>query len=197
MLTVVGTTPSRTFRVFWALEELGLPYERLTEHAQSQAVFALNPLGQIPILKDDKTILTDSLAILHYLADRHGGLTYPAGSVERSRMDARINFLLTELEAPIWLMARHGFVLPKERRHPGLRPMCEADFAYGEAKFAKLLGDAAFFAGDTLTLADIIAGQIASWARAAKITLQTTTAEYLSRMEDRSAWQRALQENQD
>ena len=109
-------------------------------------------------------------------------------------MDARINFLLTEMEAPIWLMARHGFVLPKEMRQPGLRPMCEADFAFGEAKFARLLGDAAFFAGDTLTLADIIAGQIASWARGAKIPLQPATAAYLARMEARPAWQRALEE---
>ncbi len=194
MLTVVGTTPSRTFRVFWALEELGLPYEREAEHAQSEAVFALNPLGQIPILKDGENVLTDSLAILHYLADRHDGLTYPPASVERAHMDARINFLLTELEAPIWLMARHGFVLPKERRHPGLRPMCEADFAFGEGKFAKLLGDKEFFAGDKLTLADIIAGQIASWSRAAKITLQPATAEYLARMENRPAWQRALKD---
>lgn len=194
MLTVVGTTPSRTFRVFWALEELGLPYKREAKHAQSEAVFALNPMGQIPVLKDGETILTDSLAILHYLADNHDALTYPPGSIQRAHMDARINFLLTEMEAPIWLMARHGFVLPKERRHAGLRPMCEADFAFGEAKFANLLGDAEYFAGDQLTLADIIAGQIASWARAAKITLQPTTAKYLTRMEERPAWQRALKD---
>ena len=194
MLRVVGTVPSRTFRVFWALEEMGLPYERVTEHAQSKAVFDLNPLGQIPILKDGETVLTDSLAILHYLADRNGRLTYPPGSVERARMDARINFLLTEMEAPIWLMARHGFVLPKDQRVPGLRPMCEADFARGEAKFAKLLGAAEFFAGDDLTLADIVAGQIASWARAAKIPLQPTTAAYLARMESRPAWKAARAE---
>ncbi len=192
MLTVIGTVPSRTFRVFWALEELGLPYERLTEHAQSEAVFKLNPLGQIPVLKDGDTVLTDSLAILHYLADRNGGLTFPAGSVDRARMDARINFLLTEMEAPIWLMARHGFVLPKDQRTPGLRPMCEADFARAEAKFAKLLGDAEYFAGNTFTLADIIAAQIASWARAARITLQPTTASYLARMEARPAWGKAM-----
>ncbi len=116
---------------------------------------------------------------------------YPPGSVERARMVARINFVLTELEAPIWLMARHGFVLPKDMRVSGLRPMCEADFAFGEAKFARLLQDAPFFAGDSLTLADIIAGQIASWARAAKISLQPATAAYLARMEARPAWQRA------
>ena len=192
MLTVVGTAPSRTFRIFWALEELGLPYNREPEHAQSDPVRALNPLGQIPILKDGEHVLTDSLAILHYLTAREGQLTFPPGTVERAHMDARVNFLLTELEAPIWLMARHGFVLPKSMRVSGLRPMCEADFAFGEKKFARLLGEAEFFAGDRLTIADIIAGQIARWAQAAKITLQPTTAAYLARMEARPAWQRAV-----
>ena len=192
MLTVVGTAPSRTFRVFWALEEMGIPYQREAEHAQSDPVRALNPLGQIPILKDGDHVLTDSLAILHYLTAREGKLTYNPGTLERAHMDARINFLLTELEAPIWLMARHGFVLPKEMRVSGLRPMCEADFAFGEKKFARLLSDAPFFAGDDLTIADIIAGQIARWARDARIELQPSTAAYLARMEARPAWQRAL-----
>ena len=194
MYTVVGTAPSRTFRVFWALEEMGLPYTRQGDYAQSEPVRALNPLGQIPILIDGDTTLTDSLAILNYLADRNGQLTYPPGTAERAGMDARINFILTELEAPIWLMARHGFVLPEKMRHKGLRPMCEADFAFGEQKFARLLGEAEFLAGDTLTLADIIAGQTFSWARAAKVPLQASTATYLARMEARPAWQRAGQD---
>ena len=191
MLTVVGTVPSRAFRVFWALEEMGLPYNRRIEQAQSDSVRALNPMGQIPVLMDGDHVLTDSLAILHYLADQNGMLTYAPGSVERAKLDARINFLLTEMEAPIWLMARHGFVLPKNMRQKGLRPMCEADFTFGEAKFAQLLGDNEFFAGADLTLADIIAGQIASWARGAKMPLQPTTSDYLARMEARPAWQRA------
>ena len=39
--------------------------------------------------------------------------------------------------------------------------------------------------GDRLTLADIVTAQIASWARAAKVTIQPTTAAYLARMEAR------------
>ena len=84
MLTVVGTPPSRTFRVLWALEEMGLDYTRQADHAQSDPVFALNPLGQIPILKDGDQVLTDSLAILHYLADRNGQLTYAPGTTDRA-----------------------------------------------------------------------------------------------------------------
>lgn len=195
MLRVTGTIGSRTFRVLWALEELGLEFEHRAHAPQSEPVWALNPLGQVPILEDGDAVLTDSLAILHYLADRAGKLTYPAGTVERAHMDARINFVLTEMEAPLWLMARHRFVLPEDQRIPGMREVAEADFGRGEAKFAKLIGDAEFFSGDSFTIADIIAGHVANWAVNAKVELKTTQArDYLSRMQARPAWSKARAE---
>ncbi|MCV6593060.1 MAG: glutathione S-transferase family protein [Silicimonas sp.] len=191
MLKVLGTAQSRAFRVWWALEEMGREYERQIALPQSPEVRTLNPLGQVPVMVDGEEVLTDSLAILNYLADREGALTYSVGTPERARMEARINFVLTEMEAPIWLMARHGFVLPKDQRVEGMRPICEAEFARGEKKFAALLGDAEFLAGDRLTLADIIAGQVIAWARMAKMPLAPESAAYLARMEARPAWQRA------
>jgi glutathione S-transferase len=191
MLKVLGTVQSRAFRVWWALEEMGREYERQIALPQSPEVRTLNPLGQVPVMVDGEEVLTDSLAILNYLADREGALTYSVGTPERARMEARINFVLTEMEAPIWLMARHGFVLPKDQRVKGMRPICEAEFARGEKKFAALLGDAEFLAGDRVTLADIIAGQVIAWARMAKMPLAPESAAYLARMEARPAWQRA------
>ena len=115
MLTVYGTRPSRTFRVLWALEEMGLDYTFEKTFPQSDQMFAVNPLGQAPAMRDGDELLTDSIAILNYLADRHKKLTYPPGSTERALMDARVSFLLTEVDAPIWLMGRHGFVPPVRR----------------------------------------------------------------------------------
>lgn len=189
MLTVIGPKGGRVFRVVWALEEMGLPYEHEIARPHSEGMYAVNPLGQAPALRDGEAVLTDSLAILHYLADRTGKLTYPAGSVERARMDARINFVLTEMEAPIWLMARHGFVLPKEQRAPGMRAVAEADFARAEAKFETLLGGHAFLCGDDFTLADIFAGDMVRWARQAKIELTSEVlADYSDRLAARPAW---------
>ena len=193
MLTVIGAPGGRTIRVLWLLAELGQEFSHDPARPQSPEMFAVNPLGQAPALKDGDHVLTDSLAILHYLADRAGEFTYPAGTHERALLDARINFVLTEMEAPIWLMARHGFVLPKDQRHPGMREIAEPDFARAEVKFEKLLGGAEFFAGDGFTIADIVAGHTLGWAEGAKIHLKSAVVkDYLSRMQARPAWSNAV-----
>lgn len=189
MLTVIGPKGGRVFRVVWALEEMGLPYQHEVALPHSEGMYAVNPLGQAPALRDGDAVLTDSLAILHYLGDRTGKLTFPPGSVARAKMDARINFVLTEMEAPIWLMARHGFVLPKEQRAPGMRAVAEADFARAEAKFETLLGGHTFLCGDDFTLADVFAGDMVRWARQAKIELTSEVlADYSDRLAARPAW---------
>lgn len=193
MLTVIGPKGGRVFRVIWTLEELGLDYRHEIARPHSEGMFAVNPLGQAPALLDGDAVLTDSLAIMHYLADRAGRLTFPPGTVERAKMDARINFVLTEMEAPVWLMARHGFVLPEEARIPGMRAVAEADFARAEAKFETLLGDDAFFGGDVFSLADMFAADLARWARQAKIPLTSDMfAAHADRMAARPAWIRAV-----
>lgn len=189
MLSVIGQTQSRTFRVLWCLEELGLPYEQLPERPHSKLVKSLNPLGQVPILKDGDKVMTDSLAILYHLSDRAGKLTYSAGSTRRARMDARINFALGEMEAPLWLMARHSFVLPETMRHPEIKPWLRDDFALAEAKFETLLGDGEFFGGDRFTIADIIVTHIAGWAINAKVDLTSKAlSDYMNRMRARPAY---------
>ena len=189
MLTVIGPKGGRGFRVIWTLEELGLPYEHEIARPHSEGMYAVNPLGQAPALRDGDVVMTDSLAIMNYLADRAGRLTYPAGSVERAQMDARINFVLTEMEAPIWLMARHGFVLPRDARAPGMRAVAEADFARAEAKFETLLAGEEFFGGDAFSLADIFAADLARWALQAKVPLTSGVFQsYFERMCARPAY---------
>lgn len=194
MLKLIGGRRNRGFRVMWALEELGLPYMLEEARPQSPEVFAVNPLGQVPVLLDGDAVVTDSLAILHYLADRNGALTYPAETVERAMLDARINFVLTEMEAPLWLMARHGFVLPEDQRIPGMRAVAEADFARAAARLELLLGDAEFIAGEGFTIADIVAGHTANWARNAKVPVDGALLAYLDRMTARDGFRRAMGE---
>ncbi len=190
-LTIVGATRSRTFRVLWLAEELGLTYTHAAEMPRSEAVTRLNPLGQIPVITDGDIVIPDSLAILHYLADRAGRFTHPAGTPERAIMDARINFVLTELEAPLWLAARHSFILPEDRRHPEIKPWLRDDFRDAGEKFVRLLGDAAYFAGDTFTIADIIAAHTIGWAITAKFEPSDELKAYMRQITERPAWKRA------
>ncbi|MBT8424787.1 MAG: glutathione S-transferase family protein [Silicimonas sp.] len=190
-LEIIGGARSRAFRVLWLAEELGLDYRHLSEAPHSALVSALNPLGQIPILRDDDVVLTDSLAILHYLADRADRFTFPTGTPERALMDARINFVLTELEAPLWMAARHSFVLPEDRRHPEIKPWLKDDFRDAGQRFTRLLDGAQFLAGDTFTIADIVAGHTIGWSIVAKFDPSDELKAYLRHLSDRPAWQRA------
>ena len=78
MIKIYGLPPSRTARVIWTVEELGLPYEVLTvdfrkgEHKKPDFL-KLNPMGLIPALQDGDVFMTESLAInlVHRAALRH------------------------------------------------------------------------------------------------------------------------------
>ncbi len=79
MLTVHHLNNSRSQRVLWLLEELGLEYE--IKHYQRDAktmlappeLRAVHPLGKSPVLTDGKTVVAESGAIVEYLVERHGG----------------------------------------------------------------------------------------------------------------------------
>ena len=76
-LTIYGSPRSRTMRVLWAAEELGLAYEHVPlafdDPALKQAAFLrINPSGAIPAIVDDGLALSESLAINLYLAKAYG-----------------------------------------------------------------------------------------------------------------------------
>ena len=95
MYTVIGNIGSRTARVLWMLEELGQPYDHIAAAPQSEGVVSVNPAGKVPVLIDDGTPVTDSTAIIQYLADKHGALTHPAGTLDRARQDSLTQLLLS------------------------------------------------------------------------------------------------------
>lgn len=74
---------TRSFRPLWALEELGLPYELhllpFPPRLKMPEYLEINPLGTIPAFRDGETFMTESAAIVQYLATRYGasGLGVP------------------------------------------------------------------------------------------------------------------------
>lgn len=102
MLTIYGVYLSRASRVYWAAEELGLPFKsvKVTQarylkdpfaadapfNTQSPEFLAINPAAQIPVIDDDGLVLTESLAITFYLARKHGGPLAPQTISEDGEM---------------------------------------------------------------------------------------------------------------
>lgn len=192
MYTVIGTTGSRALRVLWLLEELGERYEHVKAAPRSEGVVAFNPAGKVPVLIVDGTPITDSTAILQFLADRHGRFTHAAGTLERARQDSLTQFLLDEFDAALWMAARHSFILPEELRMAGIKNTLRWEFERSQHTLVARMGEGDFVMGEVMTVPDIILTHCLTWALAAKFPItEHRLTDYLERMRSRPAYLRA------
>ncbi|MWD28538.1 glutathione S-transferase [Aquicoccus sp. SCR17] len=190
MYEVLGEINSRTFRVLWMLEELGESYEWKKEHAHSDLIRRHNPSGKLPVLLVDGTALTDSTAIITYLADKHGRFTMPAGTLERARQDGLTHLVLDEIDAVLWVAARHTFVLPEERRLPEIKDSLRWEFTRNLDRLMERL-EGPYLMGAEMTVPDIILAHCGAWAKAAKFPAENERfRDYLRNLRSRDAFRR-------
>lgn len=193
MYTVIGTPKSRAIRVIWILEELGQPYVIDALPPRDPKLTAFNPSGKVPILKDGDDYVIDSVAICQYLADKHGSLTYPAGTIARAHQDSWTQFCVDDIESCLWTAAKHTFVLPAELRFADVKQSCRHDFDRAMSHFSQRLGEKAYVMGDAFTVPDVLLGHCASWAEAMGWPLPDgNVATYAARVRARPAAVRAF-----
>lgn len=172
MYTVYGPVITRTSRVIWMLEEIGQPYALNPAAPHSADILSMNPSGKVPVLVDGDHRISDSSAILTYLADKHGALTCPAGSIERAEQDAVFHALLDEIDAVLWVAARHAFILPEDKRVPAVRETAKWEFDRNFQRLeARLKGP--FLMGDQMTIADILLVHCMGWAKNARFPMNS------------------------
>ncbi|MES2895807.1 MAG: glutathione S-transferase family protein [Pseudomonadota bacterium] len=123
MPTLYHCADARSFRALWALEELGVPYELkllpFPPRVRAPEYLAENPLGTIPLLVDGATRMTESSAIVQYLAVKHGGPLLV--SPDDPAYGAWLNWLYlgeATLTFPQTLVLRYTRLEPRERRNP-------------------------------------------------------------------------------
>ena len=192
MYKVLGTANTRAFRVMWMLEELDQPYDHVPAAPQSDGVVAFNPSGKVPVLIVDGAPITDSTAIIQYLADRHGALTHKAGTIERARQDSLTQFLLDEFDAVLWTAARHTFVLPEELRVSAIKDTLRWEFQRSQQILKQRVGNGPYLMGEVMTVPDIILTHCLGWAQAARFPLMDCWDQnYLLKMRARPAYLRA------
>ncbi|MGC9420198.1 MAG: glutathione S-transferase family protein [Rhodovulum sp.] len=192
MYRVIGSGNSRARRVLWMLEELGLSYDHVPAPPRSDDVVALNPAGKVPVLIADGVPITDSTAILTFLADRHGRLTFPAGGIDRARQDSLTQFLLDEFDSALWMAARHSFVLPEALRQSAIKDSLKWEFGRSQKVLADRMGDGPFLMGADMTVPDIILTHCGDWAETACFPItEPVLSDYLGRMRARPAYRRA------
>lgn len=195
-----GMPRTRSLRVLWALEEVGAEYDyRVVQlgrgEGQSAEFLALNPGGKVPVLKDGDLVLSESAAICTYLADcyPHKELAPEAGSAARALYNQWCFFILSELEQPLWTMAKHKFALPKAYRVAEIMPTAMFEFERAAHRLAKGLEERDYLVGGDFSMADLLACHTLMWAKAIKLEHGIAVLDaYLDRQRQRMAFQRAL-----
>ncbi len=201
MIKIYGMPNTRSDRVIWSLEEAGADYQFIKVElgkgeGKLEPYLKLNPSGKVPTLVHDNLILTESVAICTYIGDLYpqSNLTPAYGTPDRATYNQWCFFAMTELEQPLWSMAKHRFALPKEYRIRDMLITANYEFEKVLDVFSQRLGDREFLVSDQFTCADLISASILNWAqRGGKraIPLRHENIEnYLERMLSRDGFLR-------
>ena len=216
MINVHHLDHSRSQRVLWMLEELGLPYQLVNYQRDANtwlapaSLRAIHPLGKSPVLQDDALVLAESGAILEYLADRYDSARQlspellPAQAAERVRYRYWMHYAEGSAMPPLLL----SLVFARVRKAPmpffarpiarGIADKVMKGFVGPQLKLhldwmERELGQAPWFAGERFTAADIqMSFPIqAAATRAGSMAAYPKLQGFLQRIEQRPAYQRA------
>lgn len=197
-MKIYGHPKTRSLRAVWAAEEAGLEYDyhkvRLMRGEHRQADYLqLNPGSKVPTLVDGDLVLTESYAICSYLGSKApGSELVPDNADDRATYDQWCSFAITELEQPLWTIAKHTFVLPEVHRRPEIMDTAEWEFARAARVLSEGLADRPYILGETFTVADILLAHTLRWAANRELAAeQRNLQDYLQRCTGRVALQRA------
>lgn len=199
MITIFGGGTSRSLRVAWLLEEMGLPYRirpvDLLSDAEDAEFLAVNPAGYIPVLQDGDVTMVESIAMLEYLTARYGP-TPLALAADEPDFPAYQQFLhLGEagLGALMMVVIVSGFLAPPEQRDNWGAAWARGNVGQRLALVTRRLEQAPYMAGDRFTAADISVAYGLRLGRQHRVfELGELETDYLERMLARPACRRAL-----
>lgn len=198
-MKVYGCPNSRSLRVVWTLEELGAQYEYqhvdiMRGDGRKPEYLRINPGGKVPALVSGDIVITESAAICQWVASRHpaAALVPPSGTAMHAAYLRWTMFVVSELEQPLWTIAKHKFALPAERRVPDVIQTARWEYEKAAALLEEGLAGREFLIGDGFTVADVLAAHTLAWARKAAPGAETPgLADYAERMLARPALARA------
>jgi glutathione S-transferase len=198
MITVHHLNESRSQRILWLLEELGLPYEiasysrnAVTRLAPPE-LKAVHPLGKSPVITDDGQVVAESGAIIEYLVDKAGGALRPApGTPAFGDYRHWLHFAEGSAMLPLLLAMYTGFL--GEAAAP-LKPRIDSEIDNHLAYMDAALEGRACFAGDDFTACDVQMTFVIEAAKSGgRLAPYARLQAYLDRMHARPAYARAIE----
>jgi glutathione S-transferase len=199
MLTVHHLNNSRSQRVLWLLEELGLPYEIKHYQRDAQTMLApaslkaIHPLGKSPVITDGAHTVIESGAIVDYLIRRHGGgrLHPDPASTDYDAYQQWMHYAEGSAMLPLML---NLYVSRLGPAGAPLHPRIEGEIANHLGFVDRCLEGRDYFVGDALTGADVQMSFVAEVAGAyGKLASYPNLHRWLKAMQARPAYRQALE----
>lgn len=162
--------PTRSIRARWTLQELEIPFDSEVvdlasgEHLRP-AFLKLNPAGKLPVLVDGDLVLTESVAIVVYLADKYPEKRLlPAEPGQRAQAHKWLLFAATELEQPLWRIAKHTMLYPENKRLPADIDLAREEFTAMARVLDAQMDGRDYIVGGKVSVADFVLGYTLDWA---------------------------------
>jgi len=189
---------TRSIRILWLLEELGVPYqlERVAFQPPKLPFSQPTPYGKVPAIEDGDVVMFESGAILEYILERYGnGKLAPApGSPERGAFLQWVHFAEATAYPPIGTIVWHTFYQPEAERIPAVVTDARARLDRALEVVEKELAGRDYLLASGFSAADVMLGvSLLIMRRLQSLDPKfTKLAGYLARLEKRPALQKAL-----
>ena len=200
MLKIYHSKQSRSMRVVWLCEEVGLDYTlssfaMFTAEMKTKDYLRIHPLGKVPAIEDDGFILWETGAIFEYLVDKYsdGELIPPRGTESGALAAQWIGYGENPLTIIMGEVAAHGGPMPEEMRLPALVDRGNEIAPALVGVVERALADKVYILGDDFSAADIMLGFGLNIAQhLGFVSEQTPRAlAYCDRLRARPAFKRA------
>ena len=201
MITLYHLDRSRSERIIWLLEELGLPY-RLELFLRQPDLYGppemkqMHVLGRAPVIRDGDTVLAESGAIVQYILARHGDgrLAVPPSAPDFGRYLYWLHYAEGSLMLQLLREWSLDGMLPDADSHPGMARVREGTRTH-LAMIEAALAEAPYFAGAAFTAADIMmAYPFTTFQQIRRMDFAPYPAirAYVARLEERPAYRKAV-----
>ena len=204
-LTLWGAGTTRTMRAHWMLMELGLDYRfhpirSRTGETETAEFKRINPRHKIPVLRHGSFILTESAAIVQYLAEtfpRPEQIYVPSDAAGHATLNEWCYFIMSELDAgSLYVVRRHLGLKHLYGEAPVAVESARRYFLHNLEAMAPRIGvQNPYLLGDRLSTPDILLMTCLDWALVEGLALPDSVMEYRLRVARRPAYQAAMARN--
>jgi glutathione S-transferase len=198
MINVYHAPLTRSFRILWLLEELGLPYTIVpVAFTPPVTVFSqATPSGKLPVIEDGDLTVSESGAILEYVLERYGNgrLAPPVGAPLRATFLQWVHFSEATAFPPLGEIARHTLFKPEAERIPAVVADARERAGVTLDMVERALSGRDYLLGRDFSAADVMMGYTVLAAASLGVLDQRhpNLTAYLQRLQTRPAFQKAL-----